>query len=71
VSLPVGFEDSFARVEESAAALHADLQSLTDLLAHDGEVPEGANVFLQRKKGLVGHLREDLRELPGRVEGHR
>ena len=67
--LPVGIQDSVERLDEGLAASEADLQSLFDLLHHDGTVPESVTIFLKRKMGLLGHLREDLQGIPDRIEG--
>jgi hypothetical protein len=69
VSLPVGTQESLKRLDEGLAASEADVKALFDLLHHDGEVIPAVTVFLQRKLGLLGHLREDLRGIPARIEG--
>jgi hypothetical protein len=69
MSLPVGIQESLQRLDEDLAASEATMQGLFDLLHHDGQVPKAATVFLQRKMGLLGHLREDLEGMPERIEG--
>jgi hypothetical protein len=68
-NLPVGIRESLQRLDDGLAASEADLRGLFDLLHHDGQVPQAATVFLQRKMGLLGHLREDLQGMPNRIAG--
>jgi hypothetical protein len=65
----VGIRESLRRLDDGLAASEADMQGLVDLLDHEGQVPHAAMVFLLRKKGALGHLREDLQGLPERIEG--
>jgi hypothetical protein len=71
MSLPVGVQESLQRLDQGIAESEADLQSLFDLLHEHsaGEEIPGVTVFIQRKKGLLGHLRGDLLDLSERIEG--
>lgn len=73
MSLPIGVQEGIDRLDERLAEGEADMRSLADLLHEhsQGEEIPNVSVFLQRKLGLLGHLRQDLRELPDRIEGRR
>lgn len=69
MSLPVGIQESLQRVDEGLAASEGDVQSLFDLLHHDGEVAPAVTSFLKRKQGQLGYLREDFRGISERLGG--
>lgn len=67
-ALPVGLPESLHRVDEDLARSEASVKGLLDLLRADGTAPESVTILVQRKESVLGHIREDLREIPDRFE---
>jgi hypothetical protein len=66
---PVGAREGLQRIDEDLAGAEKSVQALIDLVVHDGRADDRVLSILERKKALLGHLRDFFGTVPEKLGG--